>query len=58
MADFFAMGGFGSFIWSSYGTAVIMLVWLGVSSWRKARKVARQLAQLETDISPERRPSV
>ena len=57
MADFFAMGGFGSFIWSSYGTAVIMLVWLGVSSWRKARKVARQLAQLETDTSPKHRPS-
>jgi len=57
MADFFAMGGYGSFIWGSYGTAVIMLVWLGVSSWRKSRKVARQLAQLETDTSPERRPS-
>ena len=57
MADFFAMGGFGSFVWGSYVTAVIMLVWLGVSSWHKARQVARQLAQLETDISPERRPS-
>ena len=54
MADFFAMGGFGSFIWGSYGTAVITLVWLGVSSWRKARKVAQQLAQLETDTSTER----
>ena len=49
MADFFAMGGFGIFIWGSYGTAVIMLVWLGVSSWRKARKVARQLAQHGTE---------
>ena len=36
MADFFAMGGFGSFIWGSHGLAVIMLVWLGVSSWRKS----------------------
>ena len=57
MAEFFAMGGFGSFIWGSYGTAVIMLVWLGVSSWRKARKVARQLAQLDTDTLAEHRPS-
>ena len=56
MADFFAMGGFGSFIWGSYGTAVIMLVWLGVSSWRKARKVALELTQLDTDTSLERRP--
>jgi heme exporter protein CcmD len=53
MAEFFAMGGFGNFIWGSYGTAVILLVWLGVSSWRKARKVARQLAQLDTDTSAE-----
>ena len=57
MAEFFAMGGFGSFIWGSYGTAVILLVWLGVSSWRKARKVARQLAQLDTDTLAEHRPS-
>ena len=37
MAEFFDMGGFGNYIWSSYGFAVICLGWLNYASWRKAQ---------------------
>jgi len=47
MAEFFNMGGFGTYIWSSYGFAVICLGWLNYASWRKAKATAEQLAILQ-----------
>ena len=47
MAEFFDMGGFGSYIWGSYGFAVICLGWLNYASWRKAKTTAEQLAILQ-----------
>jgi len=47
MAEFFDMGGFGNYIWSSYGFAVICLGWLNYASWRKAKTTAEQLAILQ-----------
>jgi heme exporter protein CcmD len=41
------MGGFGTYIWSSYGFAVICLGWLNYASWRKAKTTAEQLAILQ-----------
>ena len=35
MAEFFDMGGFGNYIWGSYGFAVICLGWLNYASWRR-----------------------
>lgn len=49
MADLFHMGGFGGFIWASYGFAAVMLGWLGLSSWLRAKAVARRLAETETN---------
>ena len=46
MAEFFDMGGFGNYIWGSYGFAVICLGWLNYASWRKAKTIAEQLAIL------------
>ena len=51
MAEFFSMGGFGSYIWGSYGFAVICLGWLNYASWRKAKTTAEQLAILQ-DATP------
>ena len=51
MAEFFDMGGFGSYIWGSYGFAVICLGWLNYASWRKAKTTAEQLAMLH-DATP------
>ncbi|MDC1051247.1 heme exporter protein CcmD [bacterium] len=47
MAEFFDMNGFGNYIWSSYGFAVICLGWLNYASWRKAKTTAEQLAILQ-----------
>ena len=51
MAEFFNMGGFGNYIWGSYGFAVICLGWLNYASWRKAKTTAEQLAILQ-DATP------
>ena len=54
MAEIFDMGGFGSYIWGSYGFAVICLGWLNYASWRKAKTTAEQLVMLKdaTPVSP------
>ena len=54
MAEFFDMGSFGSYIWGSYGFAVIFLGWLNYASWRKAKTTAEQLVILQdaTPVSP------
>tara|TARA_B100001093_G_scaffold165047_1_gene157488 strand:- start:460 stop:636 length:177 start_codon:yes stop_codon:yes gene_type:complete len=49
MAEFIDMGGFGNYIWSSYGIAVICLSWLNYASWRKAKTTSEQLAILQAD---------
>ena len=55
MAEFFNMGGFGTYIWTSYGFAVICFGWLNYASWRKAKNTAKQLAILQaaTPSSPK-----
>ena len=55
MAEFFNMGGFGTYIWTSYGFAVICLGWLNYASWRQAKNTAKQLAILQaaTPSSPK-----
>ena len=55
MAEFFDMGGFGSYIWGSYGFAVICLGLLNYASWRKAKTTAEQLVILQdaTPVSPK-----
>ena len=49
MTSFFAMGGFGGYIWASYAICFILLCWLGVSSWQWAKTVEKQLADLNHD---------
>ena len=47
MAEFFNMGGFGGYIWTSYSLAFICLSWLNYASWRKVKNTAEQLAKLQ-----------
>jgi heme exporter protein D len=43
-AEFFAMGGYGFYVWSSYILFVLVLLWDGlVPSWR-GRRLLRSLA--------------
>ena len=55
MAEIFDMGDFGSYIWGSYGFAVICLGWLNYASWRKAKTTSEQIAMLQdtTPVSPK-----
>jgi heme exporter protein D len=49
VSSFFAMGGYGAFIWPAYGVsllALVAMVWQSWSAWRAAKK---RLAGLEED---------
>lgn len=49
MSNFFAMGGYGAFIWPAYGVslvALLVMVWQSWSAWRAANK---RLKALEED---------
>ena len=51
MTGFFAMGGYGVFIWPAYGVsalALIAIVWQSWAAWRAAKK---KLEELEQDRS-------
>lgn len=38
MDDFFAMGGYGAFIWPAYGVGALLMAGLLVLSWRELRQ--------------------
>jgi heme exporter protein D len=46
MSSFFAMGGYGGFIWPSYGLAAIVLIGLVIRSFANFRRDETLLAQL------------
>jgi heme exporter protein D len=49
MSDFFHMGGYGTFIWSAYSVAAIVMVGLIVATLRTLRAKEGQLAALEAE---------
>ncbi|WP_114089295.1 heme exporter protein CcmD [Thalassospira profundimaris] len=55
MSNFFEMGGYAGYVWSSYGLATIALVVLLMVSLRGLKKSRRDLAHLET-LLKSRRP--
>ena len=46
LQQFFAMGGYGGYVWPAYGIAVVVLVALLIDSLRNARHREAQLADL------------
>jgi heme exporter protein D len=42
-SDYFAMGGYGAFVWPSYGAAVLLLAALFLLSARRLRAAERAL---------------
>ena len=52
MAAFLEMGGFAAFIWPCYALGLGGMVWLGISSWHRARSAARQLAEMSGQDQP------
>lgn len=53
MADFFSMGGYGAYVWPSYGlSAVIMLVLL-VASLRGLKSTEATFNRLKAEVGPK-----
>jgi heme exporter protein D len=53
-ADYFAMGGYGGFVWPAYGLAAIVFIGLAWVSFASARTQARLLEKLKAQ-SPHRK---
>lgn len=55
MADFFHMGGYAIYVWSSYGLALLILAGLLVASLAGLRRKERLLRSLEEGLPRRRR---
>lgn len=47
MSSFFAMGGYGAFIWPTYGLALLTMAGLIVWTMRRHARAAKLVAELE-----------
>jgi len=45
LADFFAMGGYGFYVWLSYGITFFVLIFLIVNSMNKKKKIFKSVEQ-------------
>ena len=54
MSEFFSMGGYGSYIWSSYGVTAIAMIVLLLATLRGLHNSRRELDQLETVLHTKR----
>ena len=55
IADYFAMGGYGGYIWPAYGIVALVLVGLLVASLAGLRNSETLLRRLQQDEDPRRR---
>ena len=46
-SEFFAMGGYGLYVWGSYAAAAVVLVFNIVSARRHEKNVRRELQQMQ-----------
>ena len=54
MSDFFAMGGYGAYVWPAFGFAALVLLGLLLQSWQSARRRAAEFEQLRHQLRPGR----
>jgi len=54
LSDFFAMGGYGAYVWPAFGFAAMVLLGLGLQSWWVARRRAAEFEQLRAELRPGR----
>ena len=45
-ASYFAMGGYGEYIWPAYAVAALVLAGFALSSWRRLKAAERALERL------------
>jgi heme exporter protein D len=56
LSDFFAMGGYGAYVWPAFGFAALVLLGLLLQSWWAARRREAELEQLRRQLRPGRPP--
>jgi len=47
VSDFFAMGGYGGFVWPAFGLTAVVMIWLLTVSLRRLRENQRLLNRLQ-----------
>jgi heme exporter protein D len=52
LSDFFAMGGYGAYVWPAFGFAAAVLIGLFWQSWRSAHSREAELEQLRRLARP------
>ena len=52
MSDFLAMGGYGAYVWASFGFMALILGGLFVQSWWSARRSHKELDDLRRRVGP------
>ena len=54
-AEFFAMGGYGIYVWPSFGIVTLVMVGLALQSWFDLRRQKKLIVELEA-ISEKEKP--
>ena len=54
MAGYFAMGGYGAYIWSSFAMTLAVLVLVWIASARRLKRNEQALAEMEKDLGSRR----
>ena len=55
LSAYLAMGGYGAYIWPSYGLAFVVMAGLALTSWRSLRRNEADLAALQQQRPARRR---
>jgi len=52
MSEFFSMGGYGAYVWPSYGMAALVMVVLLITSLRNLKSTETTFQRLKAEVGP------
>jgi heme exporter protein CcmD len=58
MSDFWAMSGYGPYVWSAYGITLVVLVFNYWSAGRQLKRNLERVRQTTPEVEAARRPKV
>jgi len=53
MADFFSMGGYGAYVWPSYGLCAVIMLALLIFSLRSLKTTEHTFERLKSETAPK-----
>jgi heme exporter protein D len=53
MSEFFDMGGYAAFVWPAYLAVTLVIVILGVQSWRRQKALTGEAARLKQEMADQ-----